>query len=367
MRFLGASLVVSGCLVLSPLWADFTYQQKTQMTGGSLTRMMRMVPGGGKAMEPTTSTIYLKGHRMATVTPHSINIIDLDKETMTDVNLDKKTYSVMTFAEFAQAMDAMQKRMAGRRGQNTTEPGAQMDFKIDVQKTGQTKMVSGLNTAETLLKLTMTMKDEKSGQTVDTHFNNDMWMAKDIPGYEELKNFQMEMGKKLAVNLDTNRFSRMAMQPGMGEGMAKLAKEASKLDGIPIYQVMTMEGMGGPGAMPPGEQPQGPSSGEVAETAQRDAASSAGRAAGGRFGGLTGAAAGGMFGGFGRKKKKAEEPPPAAEQPKPAPQAAAGSTALMEITTEWESFSSGAVDASRLEVPAGFKEVENEMKKALRQ
>lgn len=366
MRFKGIGLVVLGNLLLCPLRADFTYQQKTQITGGSLTRMMRMVPGGGKALEPTTSTIYLKGNRMATVNAHSINIVDLDRETMTDVNLDKKTYSVITFAEFAQAMEAMQKKMAGMRPQNPQSGDAEMNFKMDVQKTGQAKVVSGVNAAETLLKLTMEMKDKKSGQVIESHFNSDMWLAKDIPGYEEIKKFHIAMGQKLAYNMDTARFSNMAMQPGMGEGMARLAKEASKLDGIPVYQVMTMEGMGGPGGMPPQEGPPPPSASEVADSAKTDAAANAGRGLGGRFGGLTGAAAGGMLGGFGRKKKKEPEPQAAAEAPKP-PAQAAGPQPMMEITTEWESFSAGAVDVAKFNVPAGFKEVESPMRKSIQE
>jgi hypothetical protein len=36
----------------------------------------------------------------------------------------------------------------------------------------------------------------------------------------------------------------------------------------------------------------------------------------------------------------------------------------MEMTTELSGFSSGAVDASKFEVPAGFKQVESPMLKA---
>jgi len=108
-----------------------------------------------------------------------------------------------------------------------------------------------------------------------------------------------------------------------------------------------------------------PTAGEVGESAGKDAA----RSAGGRFGGLAGAAAGGMLGGFGRKKKEApkEEAKPPAEQPPAAakPEPGAPGT-LMEMTTEMTGFSSGAVDATKFAVPAGFKEVEHDMKKAAR-
>ncbi|MGH9630832.1 MAG: hypothetical protein ACRD7E_21170, partial [Bryobacteraceae bacterium] len=82
-----------------------------------------------------------------------------------------------------------------------------------------------------------------------------------------------------------------------------------------------------------------------------------------RFGGLAGGLAGGSFGGFGRKKKEPEQ-----EQAQPAQQGrnADAQGALIEMTTETTSFSSASVDASRFEVPAGFKQVESEMQKALR-
>ena len=38
----------------------------------------------------------------------------------------------------------------------------------------------------------------------------------------------------------------------------------------------------------------------------------------------------------------------------------------MEMTTELSGFSSAPVDAAKLEVPTGFKQVESEMVKALR-
>ena len=62
---------------------------------------------------------------------------------------------------------------------------------------------------------------------------------------------------------------------------------------------------------------------------------------------LAGAALG-RFGGLGRKKDKDET----ASDGKPT-----GPAILIETTSESSGFSSAAVDASRFEVPAGFKQV----------
>src|SRR3569833_226621 len=82
--------------------SDYTYQQTTQITGGSLLKMMKTVgvfSSQARHMgDPIVSTIYLKGNRMADVSPQQIQIIDLDQETITQIDVEKKTYSVMTFA-----------------------------------------------------------------------------------------------------------------------------------------------------------------------------------------------------------------------------------------------------------------------------
>src|SRR6185295_7990382 len=88
-----------GGLLLAPvlLLADFSYTEITRVTGGMMMSMSRALGGLSKEMkkvgEPTTSSVYLKGDRMATVNDHTAHIIDLDKETMTEVDFDKKTYS----------------------------------------------------------------------------------------------------------------------------------------------------------------------------------------------------------------------------------------------------------------------------------
>lgn len=63
--------VLSVALSLSTaMWADFSYQQTTQITGGSLLQMVKSLgafsSSARKIGDPQLSTIYLKGNRMAT-------------------------------------------------------------------------------------------------------------------------------------------------------------------------------------------------------------------------------------------------------------------------------------------------------------
>ena len=74
-------------------------------------------------------------------------------------------------------------------------------------------------------------------------------------------------------------------------------------------------------------------------------------------------AAGGIMGGLRRKNKDA----PKAEESPAATQAAptASDSVMMETQSESSNFSSAAVPAAKLDVPAGFQKVDHQMKKAL--
>src|SRR4051794_23238621 len=102
-------------LAASTLLADFTYQETTKITGGMLISAMKVAGVFSKqarqAGEPTQSTVSVKGDRMMHRNPHHTSIIDLNSQTITSVDLEKKTYSVMTFDEMKQALEQMQQKM----------------------------------------------------------------------------------------------------------------------------------------------------------------------------------------------------------------------------------------------------------------
>ena len=97
--------------------ADFSYEQTSKITGGMMAGMMKFAGAFSKqAREPIQTTVSVKGDRLSTASAHHINIIDLNAETMTDVDLDKKTYAVITFAEFSRAMQQMSEKMGEKTG-----------------------------------------------------------------------------------------------------------------------------------------------------------------------------------------------------------------------------------------------------------
>jgi hypothetical protein len=257
---------------------------------------------------------------------------------------------------------------------------ADVSFKADVKNTGATKQISGFEAKQTILTLTMEGTDKKSGNKGAMVVTTDMWLAPSMAGYREVRDFYMKMAEKMSWSPNSGIFGALAaQQPGMSKGMAEVSKEMSKLDGVPVLQIVRMGGAGEgmpsdadmAAAQKQMEEAQRQQQAQQPATSVSDAAGTAASGAAtsrtGRLGGIAGGLGG--FGGFGRKKKQAEEQAPQQAQSQPAPAAPGSSAApgtLIELTTEMTSFSAAPVDASKFDVPAGFKQVEHDMQKALK-
>jgi len=340
--------------------ADYTYQQTTQITGGSLMKMMKSVgfisSQARHLGDPIVSTIYLKDNRLANVSPETIEIIDLDKETITNIDVQKKTYTVLTFDQMKQAMENARQQLEKQpppqpAAQPAPDPNAQnvkMSFDVKVRKTGAQKEVSGLQSSEAILTMTMTATDTQTQQSGNMAITNDMWMVPEIPGYDQVRDFYKRMALKMAdastIGLGYDFSKMLAQNPGAGQALGDMAKEMQKLDGVPVMQVMRMgtttNGQPLPAASEAPTPPPaaGPSAGDVAKQSMTSALTS-------HFG----------LGGFGKKK---QDPPP----PDPDQNAAQPTSAiLMETQITTSNFSSAPVDPSHFDVPAGYKLVQSQI------
>lgn len=325
------------------LHADFTYEQSSKMTGGMMAGMMKFAGAFSKqAREPMLTTVSVKGDKMSMTGGNRISIIDLGAETMTEVDLEKKTYAVMTFADFGRAMQKITEKASGNND-------ASVNFKANVKQTGKTQVIDGFPTKESVLTLEMEGQDQKSGSKGSMTMVTAMWLAPSIPGYDEVKDFYAKMAQKLAFSPTTGSMgAMMRSQSGMLKGMSELTKEASKLEGVPVLQVVRMGG-----AADGADNASGSEAKQPPQSASGAAMEKLGL---------------GGFGGFGRKKKTEA----AAEPAKPAAEAAPSSIGptppgtLMELTTRLSSFSTAAVDPGKFAVPAGFKQIDHDLQKALK-
>lgn len=286
-----------------------------------------------KANEPILSTTAVRGNRMVHKTADMTQIIDLDQQTITRIHTAGRTYSVMTFEQMKQAMDDMSKKMqkAGNDAQRAPDGkrGVNPDIKYDVsiKDTGQTRMIAGNEAHERILTLTMKGSDAQSGAQGALDMTTDMWIAPRVAGYDEIREFYRRMSSKIAW---TPNAPMGLGRPDMARAMQELSKEGSKLEGMPVLQIMKM---GGSMDGVPTER----------QTAPPPTASDA----------LSGAIAGRLgLGGLGKRKPK--------QQDQTEPQTGSVSGSLMEMTMEVTRFSRGPADPSLFEVPAGFSKVDED-------
>lgn len=328
--------------------ADFSYQESAQMTGGTMLTVLKIGgPFTRGARAAQISTVAVKGNRMIRTDKDSASIIDLDKETITDIDTEKKQYSVTTFAQIRAAMEKAMVEASKREKTPTKSKGdpqaAQMKFKVNAKNTGRTKDIRGLTAKELLVGMEMQATDSKSGETGAMNVVNDGWMAT-VRGYDEVKAFELRLAQKLAAGFRPGMEQMAMTQPAMVQGMAEAAKEMAKVAGVPVQNIVRM-GTGSAEAIQ-----------EVGEKSAAEKADGKGKSAGAKAGAVAGALTG--FGGFGRKKN--EDKQAKAEDGK---QSAPAATILMEMTTDLSEFSTSAVAETRFQIPAGFKEVQSEIAK----
>lgn len=343
---------------------DYTYQQTTQLTGGSLLHMMKTVgvfSSQARHMgDPIVSTIYLKDNRLANVSADTIQIIDLDKEAITQIDVQKKTYTVMTFAQMKQAMENARSQLqqqAAQQPAQTAQPAAspeaqnvKMSFDVKVRNTGAQKEISGLQSNESILTLMLNATDTQTQQSGSMAITNDMWMVPAIPGYDQIRDFYQRFGAKMAdstLGLGFDFSGMLSQNPAAGQALNDMAGELQKLSGVPIMQVMRMgtttNGQPLPAAseapLPADSSPATPTAGQVAKAGMTSAISS-------------------RLGGFGFGKKKNNPPDPPADQNGNAAQPQPTSAILMETQITTSNFSSAPVDPSHFEIPAGYKQMQ---------
>jgi hypothetical protein len=342
-------------LACGGLRADFTYEETSKITGGAIVGMMKFAGAFSKdarrVTEPTNSIVAIHGNRMVRKSQITASITDLDAETITTINLEKRTYTVMTFAQMKQAMEDMSRQMEKQKGNTADTPPSgdakpDVKFKVKVDDTGQTRTINGLSTHEVIMTMTMEGTDDKSGAKGALDVTTDSWLAPRVPGYEEVIAFYRRMSERL--NFVPGGAGGMLNRPDIARGMSELYKEGAKLNGIPVLQVVKMGGS-------VDNVPQDSNNRDNSRQSSSSSSSSSSSAPPTSVGGAIGSALGGRFG-LGRKKKDQAQ-----DQPADASNNGSASGSLLEMTMELTNYSSAPVDSNLFVIPAGYKQVEPEM------
>lgn len=267
--FVGSGLLAAAILAVVPvLRADVTTKEKTTfkmegIMGGVINRAM----GGSDGI---TSTVAVKGNRMARIGEKSGQIIDLGEEKVYTLDIGKKEYTVMTFAEFRQMMEEAKKRAQEQAAQTSPQDkqaaqdaAKQIEFTVDVKETGQTKTLIGHSAREVVMTIAMHEKGKKVEESGGMILTNTLWIAPKIAALDEMYNFQMRYIKALNLGamIDPQQAGAIsAAIPGIGQMGEKLAAERSKLQGTTLSTTSVFETVKSPEDMKKA-QAQGPGGG----------------------------------------------------------------------------------------------------------
>jgi hypothetical protein len=328
MRALLVMVVLAGGFC-GALRADFGYDVTIKLTGGSLFQVLDASgPLAHGAKKPFVSTHLIKGNRMATLTKGHATIVNLDNETIVDIDFVKKTYLTTTFAQKKSILDEAMK--AGIAIANQSSAGTAPKFQVSSQ-TGRTKTIGFLSAREWIVTLKVdgagaaepsASPDSGSRPQPVTRILLDSWILT-VPGFGEVENFHRQLGAKLGYAYASGMFDIGNARPELLPGFEEIGKVIPDADDMAAETTIKM---GGPGS---------------ADLAPNDAASSS------QKGVVSGALS--RIGSMAHKKNNGR---PSDDEPDSPP------GLLLELTTEVSNFAGGAADESKFNVPAGFKEVQ---------
>ncbi len=313
------TLIVLAALILTSaqLGADVKTRQKDAIKFEGMTgRVMSMAGIGGDA----TSTVAVKGTRMATLDDKTGQIIDLVEERVYRLDMKKKEYTVVTFDQMRAQLQEARERLAEQTQQTSAEepatepqPEAEIEVDVDVRETGEHKSIAGHDTRQVILTLTLRQKGKTLEEGGGVVMTNDMWMAAKIDALDELAEFQRRFAMTVfgqALGIDPRQANGIAaIIPAFGTLATRMADEGQKLEGTTLLSTSTIETV--------------KSEEEMKEAAEQS----------GGGGGIGGALAG-------RLMRRGQ------------PQAR---TKSMTMTHEMQSIGTTVTDAD-IQIPAGFKE-----------
>lgn len=318
-------VAVAGLLASVSLHADVRTQERTLVKfEGPLGRIAGMF-GGKAARDGIVTTVSLKGDRLMTSNEMTGEIVDLAEEKIYELDMRRKSYTVLTFAEYRRRMDeAMAKAREDTKADSSEEPRSGKEYEVDftVKQTGQSKTIAGLSAQESVATIAVR---EKGKRLEDGGFVLDvaLWMTTEGEALSELAAFRQRYAQKL-LGLDpaqaqADMRQALAMYPQMQKALERFRVEAAKLQGTPLSTVMTFQVVA---------SPQGDATAEKNDPPPTSV--------------------GGLLGGLGRRMGRGKAAEPAAG-------GTPGRSTVLTSTTETLQLGT-SVAAGDVALPAGFKE-----------
>ncbi|MEQ1833348.1 MAG: hypothetical protein ABL977_09865 [Candidatus Eisenbacteria bacterium] len=360
-----AAFAVPVLLALAaPALADVTIQEKTVSSGlggfgnGTTTTTRVIATDKGREDEQFTYTGRLK--TFAGKPRSSSTITRLDRELIWELEHAKKQYGEMTFAEMREAMAkaaADAKAEMAKAEPAKAHDDVQMDYKVDVKRTGKHEKVNGFDAEQWVITLTGTPKDKSNTeQAGGILMKLDGWYSTAVPGQAEQAAYYKRWAEKMGLEPQV-RTMASALMAQHGDAVRQIALKMKDLKGVAVRSTLTMEMDDGltPAQRAELEKSRVEESKSRAENAKKQDAKDDVDAKLDAGGSLAKGNVSGALGGFlSRKLNKAAEKK-VEKSLTPEPGAASGP--MFTVTTDVLSVTTGSATAS-FEIPAGYKKTE---------
>jgi hypothetical protein len=244
--------LIAAAAVASPvLRADVkTTEKSTFRFEGIMGAMINRMVGGG---DGATTAVAVKGTRMSRMTPTAGQIVDLAEEKVYSVDVRRKEYTVMTFAQMREQMEKLkadlakqQQQMSAEDKQALQDAGKQFEFDVDVKETGQTKPLAGQNTREVVVTIAMRQAGRKLEESGGLVVTSNVWLAPRLAAMDELHEFNLKFVKALYGGMFSGvnpqqMTALSSLLPGLAPLMERMTAESRKLAGTPLSTVTVFE------------------------------------------------------------------------------------------------------------------------------
>ena len=332
---LAACLALAAAAAAHPAAAqDLTYTTTTKLEmSGTLGRILSLVTDLDK---PTVEKTYFQGARIRKDQEKSSSIMDWNAGTMTLLDHDKKTYTVLDFAQ-------MLEQTAAAVEQARPEAGEMPDVEVSVssERTGKTETIAGYAAEQVVFVIEVKPKGQggEGDAPPTTALVTDLWLSAEFPEYRMMQQMQGEGLEALRQSGAQAMAQAMAAlagtDPTLKEGWEKNLEAMKDLQGTALRTTTHFVSVP-PGATldrqkvldTAGERVQeGGGMGRTAANAARQAL-------------------GGLAGRFGRNRQQQQ------------PQEAAPPTqaVIMRVRSEIGDVGTGGVDPSVFQLPEGYTE-----------
>ncbi len=336
-KFIMLAIGAAMALIAAPR-ADITVKSNVQNEGvGGFMNMegtQTVMVAGDKSktaseLKMTNKVVGFLGGGKPQVTA---DITRLDKELFWHVDMKEKKYTEMTFAQMKAMFEA---GLEDAKAEEPDDDSVNVEAEVKVEATGKSQTIAGYKADEVIVTMAFKGTDKESGKSGSMDMKIDMWMSKDVPGYEEYQNFNKTLAEKLGFTGQAQGSMDQALK-GFGVDPKNVYEKMKGVEGMPLLTIVTimpegldtlaLQAMDSAKAAEPSEE-------EVKEPepeATKDKALK-------KLGGL-----------FGKKKDKEKKESSKAEAKQKTPY-------LFHMTSTVTEITGASISPSEFEVPQGFK------------